>query len=175
MIEISEITCHCSAMDLAIEVEHLAVRLTRKLGFKPFSVNDLDTERIEPDPLPYVRIYFGEGDEGSVSVIPIQPGGDCILSVQFPEELLPVWDELQNRLVELGWIHYDDLPDLCKPPARKIEALALAAQGLKNREIAKRMGINENSVKTYLNLLYRKSGAASRKDLIAKGRKLGWL
>jgi DNA-binding CsgD family transcriptional regulator len=175
MIKKFEITCHCPAMDLAAEVEHLAVRLIGKFGFKPFSVHDLDLDRIEPDSSPSLRISFGENAQGSVDVNPIQPGEDCVLSVQFPDELVLVWDELQNRLVELGWIHYGDLPDFCKPHARKIEALALAAEGLRNREIAQRMGLHENSVRTYLNLLYRKSGAASRKDLIAKVRKLGWL
>jgi len=175
MIKKFEITCHCSATELAAEVEHLAARLVRKLGSKPFRVHDLGLERIEPDPFSTLQINFGEHDEGSASANPIQPGGDCVLSVQFPDKLELVWDELQNRLVELGWMHYDDLPDFCKPASRKIEALALAAEGYKNREIAERMGLHENSVRTYLNALYRKSGAASRKDLIAKGRKLGWL
>ena len=160
-----QLSCKSTLEELAEEASRLEVKATRKIRFRPFAVKSLNP----------VRIEFGEDGQGSVRVSPSAAGDGCILSVQYPEALQLVWDVLQNRLVELDWIDYDDLPYFCKPHARKIEALALAAQGLKNREIAERMGINENSVKTYLNLLYRKSGAASRKDLIAKGRILKWI
>ena len=48
---------------------------------------------------------------------------------------------------------------------REYETARLAADGLYNQEIAARLGLSVNTVKTHLKKAYRKSGASSRPTL----------
>ncbi len=45
---------------------------------------------------------------------------------------------------------------------RETEVLALISEGLSNKEISKRLGISENTVKFHLNNLYRKLEVSNR-------------
>jgi DNA-binding NarL/FixJ family response regulator len=56
--------------------------------------------------------------------------------------------------------------DLLSP--REREALALAARGFSNKEIAARMGIAFGTVKVHLHAIFRKLGAKSRVDLVRR-------
>lgn len=60
-------------------------------------------------------------------------------------------------------------PVLFGPPfgmsEREYETARLAAEGLYNQEIAERLGLSVNTVKTHLRKAYRKSGASSRPTL----------
>jgi LuxR family maltose regulon positive regulatory protein len=58
---------------------------------------------------------------------------------------------------------------------RELEVLALIAAGLKNREIAGRLVIEESTVKRHLTNIYGKLGATSRTQALAKARELGLL
>ncbi|SBW05735.1 hypothetical protein KL86DPRO_20540 [uncultured delta proteobacterium] len=49
--------------------------------------------------------------------------------------------------------------------AREYETARLAAEGLYNQEIAERLGVSVNTVKTHLRKAYRKYGVSSRPDL----------
>ena len=49
--------------------------------------------------------------------------------------------------------------------ARERSIAALAAQGLRNRDIAARLDVNEGTVKVYLHRIYRKLGVGSRTEL----------
>ena len=50
--------------------------------------------------------------------------------------------------------------------AREAEALKLAAKGAGNREIAKEMGLSENSVKMFMKRAFFKLGASSRAEAV---------
>ena len=50
---------------------------------------------------------------------------------------------------------------------RDRQLVGLVAKGLRNREIAARMGITEGTVKVYLNAIFNKLGVASRTELAA--------
>ena len=50
--------------------------------------------------------------------------------------------------------------------AREAEALMIAAKGSNNREIAKEMGLSENSVKMFLKRAFFKLGAANRAEAV---------
>jgi DNA-binding CsgD family transcriptional regulator len=56
---------------------------------------------------------------------------------------------------------------------RELEVLAELAAGSANKEIARRLGVSPNTVKTHLAHLYEKLGAKSRTDAIARARELG--
>jgi DNA-binding CsgD family transcriptional regulator len=58
---------------------------------------------------------------------------------------------------------------------REREILALLADGLANKQIAARLGISTNTVKTHLELLFEKLGVSSRAEAVATGVRRGLL
>jgi len=58
---------------------------------------------------------------------------------------------------------------------RELEILALIAAGDSNREIASRLFVSASTVKTHINNLYRKLGARSRTQAVARAREMGVL
>lgn len=58
---------------------------------------------------------------------------------------------------------------------REREILALLADGLGNKQIAARLGISANTVKTHLELLFERLGVSSRAEAVAMGVKRGLL
>jgi len=58
---------------------------------------------------------------------------------------------------------------------REREILALLADGLVNKQIAARLGISTNTVKTHLELLFDKLDVATRAEAVATGVKRGLL
>ena len=66
------------------------------------------------------------------------------------------------------------LPELVEPlTAREHEVLSLVADGLRNREIAERLGITEHTVKFHLAAVFGKLGATSRTDAVRRAFRLG--
>jgi two-component system, NarL family, nitrate/nitrite response regulator NarL len=58
---------------------------------------------------------------------------------------------------------------------REREVLALLADGLGNKQIAARLGITTNTVKTHVELLFEKLGVSSRAEAVATGVRRGLL
>jgi|ERR1043165_2343513 len=58
---------------------------------------------------------------------------------------------------------------------REQEILALLADGLVNKQIAARLGISTNTVKTHLELLFEKLGVTTRAEAVATGVRRGLL
>ncbi len=56
---------------------------------------------------------------------------------------------------------------------REFEVLEHLAAGRSNKEIAQKLGVSPNTVKTHLARLYEKLNAARRTEAIAKARELG--
>ncbi|MBI5420373.1 MAG: tetratricopeptide repeat protein [Deltaproteobacteria bacterium] len=56
---------------------------------------------------------------------------------------------------------------------REVQILELVSQGLRNREIGKRLFLSETTVKWYLKRLYCKLYVSTRTEAIARARKLG--
>ena len=56
---------------------------------------------------------------------------------------------------------------------RELEILELIAQGLSNREIAEKLFVSENTVKTHSSRLFDKLSAKRRTQAVQIGRKLG--
>ena len=54
---------------------------------------------------------------------------------------------------------------------REIEVLAAISDGLTNKAVARRLGISPHTVKFHIESLFRKLGAASRAEVVAKGLK----
>jgi DNA-binding NarL/FixJ family response regulator len=65
-------------------------------------------------------------------------------------------------------------PSLIEPlTPREQEVLVLLADGLRNREIATRLGISEHTVKFHLAAIFGKLGASSRTEVVRKALRLG--
>jgi len=64
-----------------------------------------------------------------------------------------------------------------EPPLtnRERQVLGLLADGLGNKQIAARLGISANTVKTHLELLFDKLGVSSRTESVATAARLGLL
>jgi DNA-binding NarL/FixJ family response regulator len=52
-------------------------------------------------------------------------------------------------------------------PAREFEVARLVQEGLRNKQIAGKMSISENTVKVYLARVFRRTGHLSRYGLVA--------
>jgi LuxR family maltose regulon positive regulatory protein len=59
--------------------------------------------------------------------------------------------------------------------AREVEILSLVADGLRNREIGRRLGLTEGSVKWYLQQIYDKIGSRRRLQAVTRAREFGIL
>jgi NarL family two-component system response regulator LiaR len=59
--------------------------------------------------------------------------------------------------------------------ARELEILTLIARGLSNREIATKLFVSENTVKTHCARTFDKLGAARRTQAVQRGKELGLL
>ena len=56
---------------------------------------------------------------------------------------------------------------------RELEILALIANGMSNREIAEKLFVSENTVKTHSSRLFDKLGARRRTQAVQMGKELG--
>jgi DNA-binding NarL/FixJ family response regulator len=75
-------------------------------------------------------------------------------SPKYQPQALPAWKG--------GVIIYEDNR---KPSPRQRHVIQLVAKGLKNREIANKLGIGEHVVRNYLSIIYDKVGVSNRVEL----------
>ena len=63
------------------------------------------------------------------------------------------------------------------PPlnASQVEILGLIGEGFSNREIAARVHLSENTVKTHIQEIFRKLGVDSRVEAALKASREGWI
>jgi DNA-binding CsgD family transcriptional regulator len=58
---------------------------------------------------------------------------------------------------------------------REYQVLALAAEGLTNKEIAHRLGISERTVQFHVNSIFNKTTTQTRTEAVALALRNGWL
>ena len=75
-----------------------------------------------------------------------------------------------NLPAALGFAPADDAPLLT---AREREILALIAEGLSNKEMARRLGISIHTVKFHMEALFAKLDVTSRAEAVTKGLRGG--
>ena len=94
------------------------------------------------------------------------PQADFILVARTPDDAPAVAQPTRNDTVIEGATALTN---------REREILALLADGLGNKQIAARLGISTNTVKTHLELLFEKLGVSSRAEAVAAGVRRGLL
>jgi DNA-binding CsgD family transcriptional regulator len=159
-----------AASDPAIR-DRLASLVTRSgheiVGLEgwPDAILSDGTER-HPLPAPVVVIGLDQGE---------YPG-------QLPEDATPRQIDAALRAVAAGLIvrgpgaqirGFGALSDEPYPllTPREVEVLAALSDGLSNKEAARRLGISPNTVKFHVEALFRKLGAGTRAEAVAKGLK----
>jgi DNA-binding CsgD family transcriptional regulator len=114
--------------------------------------------------IPVVALGAGEGDFAGV----------------LPEDAAPAQLDAALRAVAAGLIvrppsvpqpGFAGLPEESAPALtpREVEVLAALADGLGNKAVARRLGISPHTVKFHIESLFRKLGAATRAEAVAKG------
>ncbi|MDQ6770542.1 MAG: response regulator transcription factor [Gemmatimonadota bacterium] len=89
-------------------------------------------------------------------------------------EVVLVAQERDESVVPYEFARTDSVAGANLTP-REREILALLADGLANKQIAARLGISKNTVKTHLELLFDKLGVSSRAEAVATGVRRGLL
>ncbi len=74
------------------------------------------------------------------------------------------------------WLHQGEKSEAPDPfTLREIEILRLIAEGLTNREIAQRLCLSENTIKTYIQNLYQKLDTHNRIEAVMRATRRGLL
>lgn len=138
--------------------------LLRQRGHLIAENGDVTLSDTEPD----VLLLVAEGDSQARGVLPAHVSADQIdaalravaagLSVQAPQSRFSPLDE-------------DEVPSPLTP--RELEILIALSEGLSNKAIARRFDISQHTVKFHAESIFRKLGATSRADAVAKGLRQG--
>jgi DNA-binding CsgD family transcriptional regulator len=96
-------------------------------------------------------------------------------NAQAAAELRRLLEEAGYEVVEVEPGGFAALPELERRALltpREAEVLAAIGEGLANKEIARRLGISLHTVKFHVESLYRKLGARTRTQALAKAAEL---
>lgn len=138
----------------------------------------LRTLRNAGDQRPIVLLTASLDDAGLAEALSLKVDGvllktsdpalliDCLDSVRAGEE----WLDPQLRQHSGGSVA--DVDGVALSP-RERELVGLVRQGLRNREIAEKLGITEGTVKVYLHSVFAKTGVANRTELAI--RAMRWI
>jgi DNA-binding NarL/FixJ family response regulator len=119
----------------------------------------------------FVRAYPTELYGGILALIFTALGIHLGLKWTRPKEVVVV-KEVRVRDDGPFVLNEPKLKDLGITP-REHEILGLIAQGLSNREIAEKLFVSENTVKTHSSRLFDKLDVSRRVQAVEKGRELG--
>jgi len=120
---------------------------------------------------PIVLLTAGLDDPQVIAADDLEPNG-VVLKTSDPALLLECMDQVLNGKT---WVD-PEIVDRTKaakqrvsslPPLtpRERELVELVRQGLRNRDIAQRLGVTEGTVKVYLHSIFDKVGVGSRTEL----------
>lgn len=122
----------------------------------------------------FVRTYPGEMYGALIAIIFLAVGIWVGLRLMRPRvvEVEVVREVVEVRAAGPFVLDERKLRELGLTP-REHEILGLIAEGLSNREIAERLFVSENTVKTHSSRVFDKLGVSRRTQAVQKGRELG--
>lgn len=143
-------------------------------------VEALRALRARGDPRPVVLLTAGLEDRELIEAVQLGVDG-IVLKEGAHNFLIPCLDAVRDggRWIEQSLLQRAlDLTISGAVPADPFHPLtgreraiaALAAEGLRNRDIAGRLELNEGTVKVYLHRIYRKLGVATRTELAIRAQ-----
>jgi two-component system, NarL family, response regulator YdfI len=97
-----------------------------------------------------------------VAAIHTAYGGQVLLSAEAAEGLAAIFGDQQEEAAMLEEIS-----------VREAEVLRLLAEGLANKDVARRLGISEHTVKFHISSILEKLGAATRTEAVTLGIRRG--
>ena len=169
-----------SAIEAATRLEPDVILCDLRLGEGPDGVAVTRAVRSAAGPVPAVLILTTyDHDVDVVRAVEAGAAGyllkdaapavivDSILAASRGESVLG--PELTERVVQTMRVRRADLS------ARELDVLRLVAEGLSNRDVARRLVVSEATVKTHLNHVFAKLGAESRTAAVASARAAGLL
>ncbi|HEX2763282.1 MAG TPA: response regulator transcription factor [Allosphingosinicella sp.] len=143
-------------------------------------VEALRTLRARGDARPVVLLTAGLEDKELIEAVQLGVDG-IVLKEGAHKYLVPCLDSVRagGRWIEQSLLQRaldlslgGGIPaDPFHPLTERERAIArLVAEGLRNRDIAGRLAMNEGTVKVYLHRIYKKLGVASRTELAIRAR-----
>jgi DNA-binding NarL/FixJ family response regulator len=126
-------------------------------------------QELEPAPLAVMLTTF---DEPAIIHASQEAGAIAYLTKETPPAKLA---QLLRKIMEepdRGWMPRVEVPALT---GREAQVLALLAEGCSNKEMAKRLEISPQTVKDYLNGVYRKLEVRDRVSALRRAQQLGLL
>ncbi len=119
-------------------------------------------------------------DEGSIIRTLLASTYEADLDVLHPTdafaaELLETFDRVSKRRPALHAVPHRAAPEglYGKLSVKEREILALVSTGMRNREVAKKLGMTEGSVKWYMQQVYDKVGTRRRLQAVERARQFG--
>ncbi|HWA17055.1 MAG TPA: response regulator transcription factor [Gemmatimonadales bacterium] len=94
------------------------------------------------------------------------------LKLTRPTERLVVREVRVEVAAPTTFVRDDRKVETLRVTPRELEILELIAQGLSNREIAERVNVSENTVKTHSSRVFDKLGARRRTQAVQLGKEL---
>jgi DNA-binding CsgD family transcriptional regulator len=119
----------------------------------------------------FIRFYPTEIYGGLIALIFTAVGIYAGLRLRRPKEVVVV-KEVQVRVGGPFVLNADKLKELAITQ-REHEILGLIAEGLSNREIAERLFVSENTVKTHSSRIFDKLGVSRRTQAVQRAKEFG--
>ena len=155
-----------------IEILILQALTYQAQGNNPRAVEILDQALAIAAPQEYTHIFIGEGKPM------LQLLGRAKSSSNHPkyiDRLCSIYNQWRQAtdIQHFGSAADDQLIEPLRP--RELEVLQLIATGISNPEIAERLYISVNTVKTHITHIFRKLDVSRRTQAVARARELGIL
>ena len=113
-------------------------------------------------------VVVGAPEDGVAGVVP-EPAGASLLDAVL--RVVAAGLTVRPAAEPNGFASADEAVPVLT--AREAEVLAAVGAGLSNKEVARRLGISAHTVKFHLEQAFRKLGAGSRAEAVAKGLRRG--
>jgi LuxR family maltose regulon positive regulatory protein len=122
-----------------------------------------------------LRSFVDEGAVVRTLIESADPGGASSThpTDAFTAEVLMIFDgtQIRPRAIQPDVTSEEGLYGRLN--AREREILTLVASGLRNREVAERLGMTEGTIKWYLQQVYDKVGTRRRQHAVERARQFG--